>query len=51
MANIYNNINCICVFVGRIDQVNASIFESAESTVNLMLTFLVRYVCGMELWK
>lgn len=26
-------------FVGRIDQVNASIFESAESTVNLMLTF------------
>lgn len=25
--------------VGRIDEVNASIFESAESTVNLMLTF------------
>lgn len=26
-------------FVGRVDEVNASIFESAESTVNLMLTF------------
>ena len=25
--------------VGRVDEVNASIFESAESTVNLMLTF------------
>lgn len=26
-------------FVGRIDEVNASIFESAENTVNLILTF------------
>lgn len=26
-------------FVGRVDQVNTSIFESAESTVNLTLTF------------
>jgi len=26
-------------FVGRIDEVNSAIFESAESTVNLMLTF------------
>lgn len=27
-------------FVGRVEEVNTSIFESAESTVNLMLTFL-----------
>lgn len=26
-------------FVGRVEEVNTSIFESAESTVNLMLTF------------
>lgn len=27
-------------FVGRVEEVNSAVFESAESTVNLMLTFL-----------
>ena len=37
---IFIIISIIYAFcVGRVDEVNASIFESAESTVNLMLTF------------